>query len=152
MICLLTKLSQCTDVVPWLICVVDLIYRIHHLWKDLGVWRWCLMWMLKLIFASVCYAERFIIQASSAYWRGNKDRESLQRVYGISYPDKKRLKVGFCFWLLVDTFVLPVVTPLLLLGVKLTHSTLIYGCFGLLGVLACLGRCCTYLGGRYFPN
>lgn len=32
-------------------------------------------------------------QASSAYWRGNKDRESLQRVYGISYPDQKRLKV-----------------------------------------------------------
>ncbi|CAI0379685.1 unnamed protein product, partial [Linum tenue] len=33
-----------------------------------------------------------ILQASSAYWRGNKDRESLQRVYGISYPDQKRLK------------------------------------------------------------
>ncbi|GFY91019.1 Threonyl-tRNA synthetase [Actinidia rufa] len=32
-------------------------------------------------------------KASSAYWRGNKDRESLQRVYGISYPDQKRLKV-----------------------------------------------------------
>jgi threonyl-tRNA synthetase len=37
-------------------------------------------------------------QASSAYWRGNKDRESLQRVYGISYPDQKRLKVNFNFW------------------------------------------------------
>jgi len=34
-------------------------------------------------------------QASSAYWRGSKDRESLQRVYGISYPDQKRLKVFF---------------------------------------------------------
>ncbi|EOY00417.1 Threonyl-tRNA synthetase isoform 4 [Theobroma cacao] len=32
------------------------------------------------------------LKASSAYWRGNKDRESLQRVYGISYPDQKRLK------------------------------------------------------------
>ncbi|XP_016447338.1 threonine--tRNA ligase, mitochondrial 1 isoform X2 [Nicotiana tabacum] len=31
-------------------------------------------------------------KASSAYWRGDKDRESLQRVYGISYPDRKRLK------------------------------------------------------------
>ncbi|PRQ29969.1 putative threonine--tRNA ligase [Rosa chinensis] len=31
-------------------------------------------------------------KASSAYWRGNKDRESLQRVYGISYPDKKLLQ------------------------------------------------------------
>ncbi|KAF3431307.1 hypothetical protein FNV43_RR26038 [Rhamnella rubrinervis] len=32
------------------------------------------------------------LKASSAYWRGNKDRESLQRVYGISYPDPKRMK------------------------------------------------------------
>ncbi|XP_062012377.1 threonine--tRNA ligase, mitochondrial 1-like [Rosa rugosa] len=32
------------------------------------------------------------LKASSAYWRGNKDRESLQRVYGISYPDKKLLQ------------------------------------------------------------
>ncbi|RZC74214.1 hypothetical protein C5167_049694 [Papaver somniferum] len=32
------------------------------------------------------------LKASSAYWRGKKDRESLQRVYGISYPDKKLLK------------------------------------------------------------
>uniref|UniRef100_A0A2P2LKS4 threonine--tRNA ligase n=1 Tax=Rhizophora mucronata TaxID=61149 RepID=A0A2P2LKS4_RHIMU len=32
------------------------------------------------------------LKASSAYWRGNKDRESLQRVYGISFPDQKRLQ------------------------------------------------------------
>ncbi|ESQ32198.1 hypothetical protein EUTSA_v10003725mg [Eutrema salsugineum] len=32
------------------------------------------------------------LRASSAYWRGNKERESLQRVYGISYPDTKQLK------------------------------------------------------------
>ncbi|KAG5604424.1 hypothetical protein H5410_025916 [Solanum commersonii] len=31
-------------------------------------------------------------KASSAYWRGDKDRESLQRVYGISFPDQKQLK------------------------------------------------------------
>ncbi|KAK6124207.1 hypothetical protein DH2020_042043 [Rehmannia glutinosa] len=31
-------------------------------------------------------------KALSAYWRGNIDRESLQRVYDISYPDQKRLK------------------------------------------------------------
>ncbi|XP_021833201.1 threonine--tRNA ligase, mitochondrial 1-like [Prunus avium] len=37
------------------------------------------------------------LKASAAYWRGNKDRESLQRVYGISYPDKKRLQVTLCF-------------------------------------------------------
>ncbi|PWA69679.1 threonine--tRNA ligase, mitochondrial 1 [Artemisia annua] len=33
------------------------------------------------------------LKASAAYWRGKKDRESLQRVYGISYPDQRRLKV-----------------------------------------------------------
>ncbi|KAA8527336.1 hypothetical protein F0562_034949 [Nyssa sinensis] len=38
------------------------------------------------------------LKASSAYWRGNKDRESLQRVYGISYPDQKRLK-EYLAWL-----------------------------------------------------
>ncbi|VVB15116.1 unnamed protein product [Arabis nemorensis] len=32
------------------------------------------------------------LKASSAYWRASKDRESLQRVYGISYPDQKQLK------------------------------------------------------------
>ncbi|KAJ4755028.1 Threonine--tRNA ligase [Rhynchospora pubera] len=32
------------------------------------------------------------LKASSSYWRGKADRESLQRVYGISYPDQKRLK------------------------------------------------------------
>ncbi|XP_021809314.1 threonine--tRNA ligase, mitochondrial 1-like [Prunus avium] len=32
------------------------------------------------------------LKASAAYWRGNKDRESLQRVYGISYPDKKHVQ------------------------------------------------------------
>ncbi|KAF5191656.1 hypothetical protein FRX31_018757, partial [Thalictrum thalictroides] len=35
-----------------------------------------------------------IIKASSAYWRGKKERESLQRVYGISYPNSKSLKVA----------------------------------------------------------
>ncbi|CAA2956420.1 Threonine--tRNA ligase, mitochondrial [Olea europaea subsp. europaea] len=45
------------------------------------------------------------LKASSAYWRGNKDRESLQRFYGISYPDQKHLKEyktmlpGSCFFL-----------------------------------------------------
>jgi threonyl-tRNA synthetase len=30
--------------------------------------------------------------ASSSYWRGKAERESLQRVYGVSFPDSKRLK------------------------------------------------------------
>ncbi|KAJ3676118.1 hypothetical protein LUZ60_003530 [Juncus effusus] len=32
------------------------------------------------------------LKASSSYWKGKADQESLQRVYGISYPDQKRLK------------------------------------------------------------
>eukprot|EP00850_Spirogloea_muscicola_P015583 SM000121S25980 [mRNA] locus=s121:32138:38437:- [translate_table: standard] len=32
------------------------------------------------------------LKASASYWRGRADRESLQRVYGISFPDSKRLK------------------------------------------------------------
>ncbi|KAJ0966417.1 hypothetical protein J5N97_027555 [Dioscorea zingiberensis] len=32
------------------------------------------------------------LKASSSYWRGRADCESLQRVYGISFPDSKRLK------------------------------------------------------------
>ena len=29
---------------------------------------------------------------SSAYWEGKSDAETLQRVYGISFPDPKMLK------------------------------------------------------------
>ncbi|KAJ7543976.1 hypothetical protein O6H91_09G060700 [Diphasiastrum complanatum] len=32
------------------------------------------------------------LKASSSYWRGKADRESLQRVYGISFTDSKKLK------------------------------------------------------------
>ncbi|KAG0499168.1 hypothetical protein HPP92_003859 [Vanilla planifolia] len=32
------------------------------------------------------------LKASSSYWRGKSDRESLQRIYGISFPESKRLK------------------------------------------------------------
>ncbi|MCO5570055.1 hypothetical protein L7F22_023769 [Adiantum nelumboides] len=33
-----------------------------------------------------------VLKASASYWRGKADRESLQRVYGISYNDPKNLK------------------------------------------------------------
>lgn len=29
---------------------------------------------------------------SASYWEGDSNRESLQRIYGISFPDKKQLK------------------------------------------------------------
>ncbi|XBJ10184.1 hypothetical protein VPH35_015105 [Triticum aestivum] len=36
------------------------------------------------------------LKASSSYWRGKADRESLQRVYGISFPHSKLLKEYQC--------------------------------------------------------
>ena len=32
------------------------------------------------------------LQNSSTYWEGKADAESLQRIYGISFPDPKQLK------------------------------------------------------------
>lgn len=33
-----------------------------------------------------------VTKASATYWEGKADAESLQRVYGISFPDPKQLK------------------------------------------------------------
>ncbi len=33
-----------------------------------------------------------LLQVSGAYWRGNENNKMLQRIYGISFPDKKLLK------------------------------------------------------------
>lgn len=33
-----------------------------------------------------------ILQNSSTYWEGRSDMETLQRIYGISFPDSKMLK------------------------------------------------------------
>ena len=38
---------------------------------------------------SLCY---LIIQNSATYWEGKADAESLQRIYGVSFPDTKQLK------------------------------------------------------------
>ena len=32
-----------------------------------------------------------LYKTSATYWEGKADQESLQRVYGITFPDKKRL-------------------------------------------------------------
>lgn len=34
----------------------------------------------------------FVYQSSSTYWEGKSDMETLQRIYGISFPDNKMLK------------------------------------------------------------
>jgi threonyl-tRNA synthetase len=33
-----------------------------------------------------------VLQNSASYWEGKADQESLQRIYGISFPDTKQLK------------------------------------------------------------
>lgn len=33
-----------------------------------------------------------ILKSSAAYWRGDQDRESLTRIYGVSFPDRKLLQ------------------------------------------------------------
>ena len=33
-----------------------------------------------------------VTKHSSAYWEGNSEAETLQRVYGVSFPDSKQLK------------------------------------------------------------
>lgn len=33
-----------------------------------------------------------LLKTSAAYWRGDSERESLTRIYGISFPDRKQLK------------------------------------------------------------
>ncbi|XP_002989765.2 threonine--tRNA ligase, mitochondrial 1 [Selaginella moellendorffii] len=39
------------------------------------------------------YVKAFsCLKASACYWKGKQERESLQRVYGISYPDNQSLK------------------------------------------------------------
>lgn len=36
--------------------------------------------------------DLLFIQNSSTYWEGKADAESLQRIYGISFPDPKQMK------------------------------------------------------------
>ena len=33
-----------------------------------------------------------VVKNSSTYWEGNAEAESLQRIYGISFPDNKLMK------------------------------------------------------------
>ncbi|CAL8083338.1 unnamed protein product [Calicophoron daubneyi] len=39
-----------------------------------------------------CVKAMAVTKCSSAYWEGRSDAESLQRVYGVAFPDPKRLK------------------------------------------------------------
>ena len=35
-----------------------------------------------------------VYKHSATYWMGDAEADSLQRVYGVSFPDKKALKMG----------------------------------------------------------
>lgn len=48
--------------------------------------------ILIFLFMSWNIKQSAVIKNSSAYWEGKSDAETLQRVYGISFPDPKMLK------------------------------------------------------------
>lgn len=48
-------------------------------------------WKLTLSLPSVCLSV-CVCKNSSTYWEGKADMETLQRIYGISFPDSKMLK------------------------------------------------------------
>lgn len=52
-----------------------------------------LLTRVSVLFVIFCYFLcAFVHQNSSAYWQGKAENDPLQRVYGISFPDKKMLK------------------------------------------------------------
>lgn len=54
----------------------------------------CWNFFLEIIVPS-CHPLMFsVFQNSSTYWEGKADAESLQRVYGISFPDTKQVSTG----------------------------------------------------------
>ena len=62
--------------------------------KVMILWLCTILLVLFLVELAISYVYTHVnIQASSSYWRGKVDRESLQRVYGISFPDSRRLTV-----------------------------------------------------------
>lgn len=112
--------SLCTDVDLLWTCAVDRISQAQAMWRPSHVWGWVdaaaiylqsILWVMAIFLFQYCgWLSCYIIcisveyppqsvnvvgtcQASASYWRGRADRESLQRVYGISYPDSKKLKV-----------------------------------------------------------
>ena len=64
-------------------------------WRNAGIVRKYLKLWLCSIQEMLLYiaCERFLcLQSSATYWEGKADAESLQRIYGISFPDPKQLK------------------------------------------------------------
>lgn len=82
---LMIPLPQSIDVVPWWIYVLDLIYptpeRSRH------------SWLLRYCLTTLCLSGWLtdLGQNSASYFLGDAANDSLQRIYGISFPDKKQL-------------------------------------------------------------
>ena len=81
----MVPLPQSIDAAPWWIYVLDLIYptpeRSRHSW----LLRYCL---------TTLYLSEWLTdlgQNSASYFLGDAANDSLQRIYGISFPDKKQL-------------------------------------------------------------
>ena len=71
------------DVVTLLICVEDLIFLIPEKPRPAS--------KLQNLYFSLIYYFYRLYKTSATYWEGKADQESLQRVYGITFPDKKQL-------------------------------------------------------------
>ena len=55
-------------------------------------------------------------QNSATYWEGNSEAESLQRIYGISFPDTKQMKEWKHLQVSVFSFVLFTLQRLIIKG------------------------------------
>ena len=71
----------------------NLLNRSNTLTAHLGHWRPVKGHILaKLVQYSYVLNGPNFFQNSSTYWEGKADAETLQRIYGISFPDPKQLK------------------------------------------------------------
>lgn len=60
----------------WIVCFVKCLYT----------------YMVIRCILMVDSVPGIVLQSSATYWEGKADAESLQRIYGISFPDPKQLK------------------------------------------------------------
>ena len=46
---------------------------------------------VSFFFSIICECRTHILQSSASYFLGDSNNDTLQRIYGISFPDKKQL-------------------------------------------------------------
>lgn len=70
----------------WVMGKLDSMYFVFcPVYKYWLLWWYDVCWRLTVSLA-------LFLQSSATYWEGKADAESLQRIYGISFPDPKQLK------------------------------------------------------------